>query len=901
MISYIKRLFSRRQTVPAQSHPRREARDPWESLARQPLSLDAQLDIANGRASEEQVMRRVHDGIRKFRESANGNPASLWAMSLVDPYSWGLDTPDFYPGLGAGMSGFGVPWLLNNMGRGDVLPVYINEMGLKLIRDWSRRILAFNEFAINAVENRISYIVGRGFQYTVLPKKKATQAANLGAVSGAEPSDLASKAQAVIDEFVSRERWCEREQECVKRCDRDGEAFLRFFHVGRGRATVRFIEPECVTDGQGTRQSNYGIITEDGDIEDVLAYSVVEDPSNAWVTHLVAADEILHVKVNTDLDAKRGLPTLFPVRKNLERADKLLRNMSVMGQVQATFAVIRKHKQFAPSSVQAYQGSQTDLSTVNPVSGRSLGIQQYYPGSVIDTSDKTEYEFPSANVNASGLVAVLQAELRAVAACVVMPEWMLTVDASNGNFAGQLVSGAPSVENFKRKQAFYARRFGDGEYGLSGVSGGRTVGALWRVLAIAVDGGLLPPESLTSLEIQAEGPSVTVVNKSAETARAKTLSEKGLLSNETWAKWEGLDYKQEVALGAKAQAAAPAPGMPGADAGMPKSAPPGSDIGGAGSVGESVQEGVSGTKKDSLGRDMCFLNGEHVPCSPENLPGNKERSLSADKREKKSKSSRKTKLALSKSGYLTHSGSFKSGYDPSQKELFETRPKLTEPQQARLQKALVASKTIQDAAEENEMHVAAKLSEKLKGEELRALWDNEPFDALATGGGRQDCLEIKTLWTKKDNSPVKMDKRQEKRKDLFTQGKLMVPVSAAGEIRDNEPRLKFKGPKGNEIEYVVRNDPSYNARLPRRSHVVAIDHREDFQAHAAGERSIEHRQLGDGNLLYRREAKPWRPDEMIRVRGSADLANLMRMSDNQYARIVEKFAGKTWPPLKGGK
>lgn len=621
MLDRLKSLFRKR--------PAALAPDPSPSA---PLSLDAMLAVANGRFTESQVRKLVAHNVRRFREAAGTNPAGLWAASFVDPLSWMDDTPDFYPGLAAGMGGWGVPWMLNNQGKGDVLPVYINEYGLKLIRDWSRKISQFNEFAINALSNRVSYTIGKGMQYTVLPKPLSAlgnplSAREEGGERTAESGQrLAALAQAVLDEFIDRVRWNEREQETVWRCDRDGEAIHRFFHVGGGRTSVRFVEPECLTDLTGQTHRQYGVVTTPGDVEDVQAYSIVEDPAGDWFTSDVPARDVLHVKLNTDSDCKRGLPTLFPIRKNLERADKLLRNMSVMAQVQATFAVIRKHKQFGQSSVSAYQQAQTDVSSTLPVSGRSLPMQQLFPGSIIDTSDKTDYEFPGAKVEAAGLVAVLQAELRAAAARLVMPEWMLTVDASNGNFAGQFVAEAPSSKNFERLQVWYARRFGDGGYGREEVGGGRLVGALWRVLAIAVEYGLLPPETLTRLEIQAEGPSLVVRDKAQETNRAKTLSEAGILSDATWAKWEGLDYEQEQKQGAakKALASRDASGPPGEDkAGgeTPPSAPPGSAGGTEASVfdfGESAlaavlkEEGFSGTITDKLGRKIHYQDGHRV-------------------------------------------------------------------------------------------------------------------------------------------------------------------------------------------------------------------------------------------------------------------------------------------------
>lgn len=656
MFSTIRRWLSRR---PSKAHDAAhvQAHDPFEEMANRPLSLDAQLAIANRRLTETAIRANVREVTKRFREAASSNPASLWALSIVDPYDWALDSPDFYPGFGA--SGWGVPWLLNNQGRGDVLPVYINEYGLKLIRDWSRKILAFNEFAINAVENRINYIVGKGFQYTVLPKKKqvlgerpigenftgvdargvrwvdgkpvkrgegAAQTQPPGPMSQEQQTEspapdprraLAAKAQAVLDEFVARERWSEREQECVKRCDRDGEAILRFFRRPGGRTAVRFVEPEHLTDGKGQElkngeRTNYGVVTEPDDIEDVRKYLIVEDPTFQSLPAEVEPDQILHIKLNTDFDAKRGLPTLFAVRKNLERADKLLRNMSIMGQVQATFAVIRKHKGYAPSSVSAFQQGQQDISVSIPPTGRDLSVKQYFPGSVVDSSDKTEFEFPNTSAGAPGLVEVLKAELRAIAARMNQPEWMLAVDASNGNFAGQLVSGAPCVENFKRLQCFYARRFGEGDFGAQDGAPVYTTGVMWRVLYNAVEGGLLPREALTELEIQAEGPSITVVNKAAETMRAAKLHEAGILSAETWSKWEGVDRQQELSLGAKPQQKQLPGGLGGGggpgggEGGVPKAAPPGSAEGGAGPTSESLlreDEGRWITIGGSKGKD----------------------------------------------------------------------------------------------------------------------------------------------------------------------------------------------------------------------------------------------------------------------------------------------------------
>ena len=50
--------------------------------------------------------------------------------------------------------------------------------------------------------------------------------------------------QGVLDEFVRANKWHQRQQEIVRRKDRDGECFLRLFVDADGATRVRFVEPE---------------------------------------------------------------------------------------------------------------------------------------------------------------------------------------------------------------------------------------------------------------------------------------------------------------------------------------------------------------------------------------------------------------------------------------------------------------------------------------------------------------------------------------------------------------------------------------------------------------------------------------------------------------------------------
>ena len=111
----------------------------------------------------------------------------------------------------------GQTFSLSRGGRSSPAP-FAGEEQLAEIRAQCRMLAAENEFAINGHENRISYIVGSGHSYRVMAKKGLTP-----------DKKLLREVQSVLDDFVRANRWHARQQEIVRRKDRDGECFLRFF------------------------------------------------------------------------------------------------------------------------------------------------------------------------------------------------------------------------------------------------------------------------------------------------------------------------------------------------------------------------------------------------------------------------------------------------------------------------------------------------------------------------------------------------------------------------------------------------------------------------------------------------------------------------------------------------
>ena len=333
----------------------------------------------------------------------------------------------------------------------------------------------------------------------------------------------------MLDEFLYVNRWRQRQQEIVRRKDRDGECFLRLFTEHDGTTRVRFVEPGQVAmpgDRSGDPSTRFGIQTDPDDVETVLGY---------WIDgRMVDADDVQHRKANVDANVKRGLPLFFPVRKNLRRAEKLLRNMSVVAEIQSAIAVIRKHKAATSVGLEQFVAGQANLSVTNAASGRTSHFQRYAPGTILDAVSGTEYEFPAAGIDAGRYVTVLQAELRAIASRLVMPEFMLTSDASNANYSSTMVAEGPAVKMFERLQ--YEMIEDDIEL-------------FWRVLRRAVEFGRLPTEALDAVEIRGIPPRLTVRDRLKDAQADQILVRNGAMSVQTMAMRHGLEPEREQRLG----------------------------------------------------------------------------------------------------------------------------------------------------------------------------------------------------------------------------------------------------------------------------------------------------------------------------------------------------------------
>ena len=162
----------------------------------------------------------------------------------------------------------------------------------------------------------------------------------------------------------------------------------------------------------------------------------------------VPAGQMQRLTANVDLSSPRGLPVFFALQNHLTDAVRTLKATGRIVEFRARIAMIRRHVNATRESVQQV------VETIKGDGGSPMKTARMYPyAAIIDASDATAYEFPNEAAPVDKNVAAIQAELRAAAAALGMPEYMLSGDASNANYSSTMVAEGPAVKTFEALQA----------------------------------------------------------------------------------------------------------------------------------------------------------------------------------------------------------------------------------------------------------------------------------------------------------------------------------------------------------------------------------------------------------------------------------------------------------------
>ena len=440
---------------------------------------------------------------------------------------------------------------------------YINEAEFRWIRARSRAFLSVNPYAAGAVRNRVAYAVGSGHTYSVASRQTAgwrgdrlkrsqthhdrrSSAEDGGsalACSFDPPYDepLLADCRAVLDEFCRVNRWSQRQKETIRRLDRDGERFLRFFaDVENGLLRVRFIEPLEIQNPPGATAADgwfYGIRfarhAAGLDMETPLEYALVDvSPQGtvADVRETVPAADVQRLTANVDLSSPRGLPVFFALQGHLNDAVRTLKATGRIVEFRARIGMIRRHVNATRESIQKSVGTPNDGLSES----RVRTARQYPYAAIIDASDATDYQFPSEAAPVDKNVAAIQAELRAAAAALAMPEYMLSGDASNANYSSTMVAEGPAVKTFEALQADLIEA---------------DLEVMERALVVAAAAGRIAGASaddiLDLVSVSAEPPLIKSENRLQEAQADQILLAAGVMSKATFAARQGLVYAEE--------------------------------------------------------------------------------------------------------------------------------------------------------------------------------------------------------------------------------------------------------------------------------------------------------------------------------------------------------------------
>jgi hypothetical protein len=331
------------------------------------------------------------------------------------------------------------------------------------------------------------------------------------------------------------------EQELFTRSREDGEFFLRLFAQEDGSTMVRVVEPEQVfmPPGGSLYDFSYGIKTDPDDVCNIIGYSVAyvasageDGSSNPMLAEEVPADEMIHMKVNVKRNIKRGLSDFsYDTLDAFAVATKLRTNLGEGAAVQAAIAGVRQHDASSIGQVDTFINSSSDYTQYSPVTQKGTDFQQIKSGTFMDIPKGMNYVPPPAAANSQGHLDIMQALLRSAGNRHNAPEWLVSADASNNNYASSMTAESPFLRHCKRLQKLYERTF---------------LRVIRAVIQNAIDAGKLPQATMKYIDIVATAPQLEVQDTAGTANANQTYVTLGIKSRQTVAQELGLDWDTEL-------------------------------------------------------------------------------------------------------------------------------------------------------------------------------------------------------------------------------------------------------------------------------------------------------------------------------------------------------------------
>lgn len=503
-------------------------------------------------------------------------PGGRWLREgWGDPLS-----PEDYPGTwefdyqtsgfgGAGYSGYTTT--IEDRADGKCRPLYDNETDLGRLRSIARRMAVFCSTYIGAQQALKIYEIGSGMTVDVSPSQ----------LRDGEPRTIPPSAveqiRRIVEDFLE---WNdipgEMDCEMHSRSREDGESFMVLERdmIRRGKILASVIEPDQVREpanpgqlidwvedsfgiecGSFANSWSFGVHTPSRRTDYPLGYHVVYDGAGRdW--DYIPESRMLHMKRNVPRNAKRGVSDYQPIFQDLVSECKLARNVTTTAALQAAIAWVEQFPK-GTSQAQAQGLGTNDLTRRIPTNvGNGGGTRSqkstfYGAGSILKISEGREYRTVMGSERNDGFTVAAQMALRHIGIRWNFPEYMISGDASNANFASTLVAESPFVKAREAGQGFESRRWQR---------------LLWKVVFYARSLGMLPDiESIPADElrrqivIDVKFPKVASRDPLQLSQQIQAELQMGTVSLATAAADMGRDYEQEVSKGAKPAAVVAGP------------------------------------------------------------------------------------------------------------------------------------------------------------------------------------------------------------------------------------------------------------------------------------------------------------------------------------------------------
>jgi capsid protein len=462
---------------------------------------------------EERAFTYGEDGTVQF-----GMSSQVGSSETMFGYQWAYSQCLFRPSYGAAF--------------------YINEAQHRIIRARSRAFSSVNPYWHGVQHNLKTHAVGTGHKWTVLKRRNVEDV----------PKPKMAKVQKELDDFYTgtgiytgRGGYRQIQAEKIDRKSRDGEYFLQYEEDNKG-LRLRFIEPLLVWTPPQLCESNgvwFGIRFARGDYEKPLGYYVRrtdllgadrEEASDAWL-RAIPPDRMQHKKVNVDRGTPRGIPDTYWVQARLEQSVRTLKAMGTLVQVRAKIALIRKRINALAGTVQPMLSAQASATVAGP-GGQVRNVFTYPDGSILDTNDQAEYQFPGQNIETDKIVAAIQADLQSVATSVGLADYMVSGNLGHGSYATAMVAEGPVVKTFEQIQADM-------------IEEDREVAE--HVIRTAAKYGRVDEDTLDLMTVEMSGPPLTGRDKIQAAQANQIMVQNKVKSIQTWQQEEGLDPEVEDA------------------------------------------------------------------------------------------------------------------------------------------------------------------------------------------------------------------------------------------------------------------------------------------------------------------------------------------------------------------